>query len=279
MQMLLDFFDPTIPLTLPMFLLVTGTLFLIQVGSYFSTAVPLYYLFTKNTDHKHIDLQSRTASPAQIRDEIKWSMISVTLYTAMSMLLLLLWRSGYFSNLYLLPWERGWGYFFLNIIMLVIVQDCLFYFTHRALHTKALARFHAIHHRSKAPTPFALYSFHPVEGMLHLIRIPVVLILFPVNLIALLISEGIFSNFVNAYGHLNVEPHRLPKPLRWLHPRCAATSTFHNLHHSKGNGNYGFYLRIWDDKLGTLFPETDQTLNRLQQAWNKEDDNSKKYAT
>ena len=46
---------------------------------------------------------------------------------------------------------------------------------------------------------------------------------------------------------------RIP-PFRWMN-----TATFHNLHHTKLNGNYGLFFRFWDRALGTEVPEYEET--------------------
>ena len=65
---------------------------------------------------------------------------------------------------------------------------------------------------------------------------------------------GLVNNIV---AHLGYEfmPRwfiRVP-PFKWM-----TTSTFHNLHHTRFNGNYALFFRFWDRLLGTEVPEYEQ---------------------
>jgi sterol desaturase/sphingolipid hydroxylase (fatty acid hydroxylase superfamily) len=43
------------------------------------------------------------------------------------------------------------------------------------------------------------------------------------------------------------------------------SSTHHNMHHSKFNGNYGVHFRIWDRLLGTEFKDYESEYARIQE--------------
>jgi sterol desaturase/sphingolipid hydroxylase (fatty acid hydroxylase superfamily) len=202
-----------------------------------------------------IRIQERDIRPGQIRREISWSMLSMVVYATLTVATIFAFRKGWFPNLYVAPLERGWLTLIGGFLFILVVQDVLFYVTHRLLHTRLLARFHRVHHASKLPTPFALYSFHPVEALLHFVRIPLILIVCPTNLFVFIFCEVVISNGLNAYSHLNYEP-RWVRNIRWLHERCAAASSYHGLHHEKSQGNYGGYLRLWDRLAGTMLPES-----------------------
>ena len=65
---------------------------------------------------------------------------------------------------------------------------------------------------------------------------------------------GLVNNIV---AHLGYEfmPRwfiRVP-PFKWM-----TTSTFHNLHHTRLDGNYALFFRFWDRLLGTEVPEYEQ---------------------
>lgn len=42
------------------------------------------------------------------------------------------------------------------------------------------------------------------------------------------------------------------------------TSTHHNIHHSKFNGNYGLYFRFWDKMMGTEHPDYVKKYDEIQ---------------
>ncbi|RZK51397.1 MAG: fatty acid hydroxylase family protein, partial [Pedobacter sp.] len=68
---------------------------------------------------------------------------------------------------------------------------------------------------------------------------------------------------INVYGHLGYET--APK---WLRKsflfEIINTSVHHNLHHSKFNGNYGLYFRLWDRLCKTENPDYVQEYDRIQ---------------
>ena len=53
-----------------------------------------------------------------------------------------------------------------HTVVLAVWNDVHFWLNHRLLHLPWLRRFHGAHHRSMVTTPFATYSFHPVEALL-----------------------------------------------------------------------------------------------------------------
>jgi Delta7-sterol 5-desaturase len=43
------------------------------------------------------------------------------------------------------------------------------------------------------------------------------------------------------------------------------SSTHHNMHHSKFNGNYGIHFRIWDRLFGTEFKDYETEYDKIQE--------------
>jgi sterol desaturase/sphingolipid hydroxylase (fatty acid hydroxylase superfamily) len=234
--------------------------------SYFSIAAPLYFLYWTGRRASAAKLRNASILPGQIGYEISWSIRNILIYSVLTVGLVVAWRAGFFPQFYINPAEMGWPYFFLSLVLVILVQDALFYFSHRLLHTRKLMPYHAVHHRSKLPTPFAMYSFHYVEGLMHFSRLPLLMVLIPLCPLALLITEGLISNTINAYSHLNHEPLWMRK-LKGIHERSAGTASVHDLHHSKGRGNYGFYFHFWDKVFKTHLPETSEQIKKVQAQW------------
>jgi sterol desaturase/sphingolipid hydroxylase (fatty acid hydroxylase superfamily) len=144
-------------------------------------------------------------------------------------------------------------WFVLSIPAMVFLHDSLFYWAHRAMHTRWLyARVHRLHHQSVHPTAFAAYSFHPWEALIEaLITVPMFYVI-PTHPLAILIFQT-FSTAYNVYGHCGREfygPGMAQHPLgRWIN-----TSTAHAAHHYRGRHNYSFYFLCWDRWMGTLDP-------------------------
>ncbi len=145
-----------------------------------------------------------------------------------------------------------------SIVGLVLFNDAWFYFWHRLLHTPLLFRWvHAVHHKSVDVTPFSSYSFHAFEGfILGAWTIPfVVFVPFYLPALGLLQGIGLANNVMAHLGYELLPRWWLRAPLlRWTN-----TATFHNLHHTRLQGNYGLFTRFWDRTLGTELPEYERT--------------------
>jgi lathosterol oxidase len=108
------------------------------------------------------------------------------------------------------------------------------------LHTRWLRRFHGPHHRSFVTTPWATYSFHPVEALMlgNVILLPMVLHDFSFWSLA---AVPVFSLFFNCVGHSNYDFFTRVSYSHWF-----AASRRHHLHHAVHNGNYGFQFTFMD---------------------------------
>jgi Delta7-sterol 5-desaturase len=131
-----------------------------------------------------------------------------------------------------------------------VLQDTYFYWTHRLMHHRRLYRlFHRVHHRSTNPTPWAAYSFAPMEALVHAAIVPLGAAIMPLHGSAVF-AFVIFMITLNTIGHFGIELY--PRGFstgrvgRWL-----TTSTYHNLHHSQRGGNYGLYFTFWDRLMKT----------------------------
>lgn len=151
-----------------------------------------------------------------------------------------------------------------SIILALIIHDTYFYWLHRTIHhPKLFNKVHLLHHKSINPSPFTSYSFHFFEGFFEALIAPIIAFTLPIHPVAF----GLFATIsftINVYGHLGYEV--TPKWFRnsFLF-QLLNTSTHHNLHHTKFNGNYGLYFRIWDRLLGTEHPNYVEEFDKMQQ--------------
>jgi lathosterol oxidase len=173
---------------------------------------------------------------------------------------------------YLRPYTRiytdvdafpGW-WIPVSLLLALVVHDTYFYWMHRLLHHKRLFKLtHVVHHQSTNPSPWAAYSFHFIEAFLEGAVVIILVFLLPVHIITLMLF-AVTSFVINVYGHLGYEI--LPAWFRrTVLFEILATSTYHNLHHSKFKGNYGLYFRIWDRWMKTENPEYIKEYDRIQQ--------------
>jgi sterol desaturase/sphingolipid hydroxylase (fatty acid hydroxylase superfamily) len=144
----------------------------------------------------------------------------------------------------------GSGYFIVSIFAMLLLHDTYFYWMHRAVHhPKLFFIFHKAHHQSRNPTPFTSFSFDFAEAVVEAAIIPIMVLILPVHPLAIFLFFNISLAF-NVMGHLGYE--FLPS---WFitHPvlKWVNTSTHHNMHHQKGNGNYGLYFNFWDTFMKT----------------------------
>lgn len=132
-----------------------------------------------------------------------------------------------------------------------------FYALHRALHTKALYRFHAQHHVAKVASPLTSLSFGLVErGGLLLGAIGMSALLSRVMPITQLgVVAYFFTNYLlNMWGHLNVET--LPEGFaRTRLGRFFFSTSFHAMHHARYQGHYGLFAQVLDRALGTYWAD------------------------
>lgn len=159
--------------------------------------------------------------------------------------------------------QFGLGYFFLSILMMILLHDTYFYWTHRWMHTKAVYKYvHKVHHLSTNPSPWAAMAFHPVESVVEAGVIVLIPLIFPVHPLAI----GLFLLFMmayNVYGHLGYElyPKGFSKTSigKWVN-----TSVNHNMHHQQFTGNYGLYFLFWDRIMGTVQSTYDEKFDEIQ---------------
>ena len=135
----------------------------------------------------------------------------------------------------------------------VVGFEAYYYALHRALHTRALIRFHRWHHASRITTPLSGQSLGIVEAAgwnLGLVLIPAILTGFGVLHGGALVAYLILGAAGNIVGHANAEPHPRASGERarsWLtHP-----FTYHALHHARWTGHYGLGTTVLDRVLGS----------------------------
>jgi sterol desaturase/sphingolipid hydroxylase (fatty acid hydroxylase superfamily) len=197
-------------------------------------------------------LQTRRATAADYRRELWTSLRTVVVFAAVFTPVLWLRSNGWGAPDYTGP-RGGWaiaGF----VIVLLIVHDAWFYWTHRLIHRPALfKKWHRTHHRSITPTPFTAYAFDWREAVVQT-GMPVIWQLtVPTPGFAFFVFLGIMI-VRNAWGHCGTELHPHGFADHWLWGQFT-TTTHHDLHHSGGfDSNYGLYFTWWDRICGTEHP-------------------------
>jgi Delta7-sterol 5-desaturase len=212
----------------------------------------------------HRKIQAKFPRGADYVREIGYSLTTCMIFGAVAGIIFSPVISRH-TALYFRVQERGWLYFVATIPIMILIHDAYFYWSHRFLHWRPVFRVvHAVHHRSNNPSPWAALSFHPLEAIVQAGLFLILAFFIPVHPLALLIFF-LWTTFSNVVGHLGFElfSARLTASRwgRWLN-----SSTNHNLHHQKPNGNYALFFRFWDEWMGTTHPNYDETLRSVQNA-------------
>ncbi len=206
-------------------------------------------------------LQSRRPQWLDYRREIIWSLVTACLF-ALGSLLGIFWLSLHgWNQVYRDFTDYSWSYTVASLLLMIVAHDAWFYWTHRLLHRPAWRKLHVLHHRSRTPTPWTAYAFHPGEALVH-IAFPILFaLLMPLHTLVLLLwSVHMITR--NVIGHCGYElfPRWMVNSgwFDWL-----TTSTHHDLHHQDGRYNFGLYFTWWDRWMGSEHP---QYRTRLAQA-------------
>lgn len=221
----------------------------------------LFYVLLKNKiSYKKIQL--KFPKMTDYRREVFFSFISVLFFAGTSAPFFVEPLNQY-SHLYFDINERPLWYYALCFPMMMILHDTYFYWMHRTLHHPKIFKIaHLLHHKSTNPSPWAAYSFHPIEGFFEALIFPIIILILPVHISAL----GLFFFFqiiYNVYGHLGYELYPKDFHKHWL-GRWINTSVHHNLHHKYFDNSYGLYFTFWDRMMGTMAPQYDDTYEEVK---------------
>jgi lathosterol oxidase len=154
---------PWTPMT--SFALTSLFLFLIMLIRYFSVAGLFYLVVWKRPLRwRERELNSDKPSRSAITREILWSISATLIFAVPGAFMLEGWELGW-TRIYLEPTRYGWSYFVLSPLLYMALHDTYFYWTHRLLHQPWWYRHaHYVHHESLSPSPWASFSFHPLES-------------------------------------------------------------------------------------------------------------------
>lgn len=221
----------------------------------------IFYILYPSTFSKN-KIQSRIAKKKDFIREILYSMQAAFILAGMALLLLKSPLVRYTKVYYDISDFSIW-WMPTSMLLALMIHDTYFYWMHRIAHHPSLFKqIHLLHHKSVNPSPWASYSFQFSEAVLEAMVIPIILILIPIHPITLILF-GLLSFIFNVYGHLGYEI-----APRWFRHSLAFeilnTSTHHNIHHAKFNGNYGLYFRFWDRLLGTEHPDYVLEYDKIQ---------------
>ena len=226
-------------------------LFLIILARYFLAAGGCWLLIRACQRRR-----KAAASPLQDRrlregilHDIRLSVLSAAVFAVAAAAVLWLQAHGY-TRLYASVAPSTCWYLGVSYLIVLILQDGMFYVTHRLFHHPRLyAAFHRGHHRSRRTTPWTSFAFDPPEALLQALFLVGVVMLIPLHLITLLAVLSTMTVWA-IVNHLELDclPRRFPHHLlgRWL-----IGPAHHSLHHRRPSLHFGLYFTFWDRVCGT----------------------------
>lgn len=236
------------------FLAATLVLFIIIVGRYFLIAGIFYSVFYKIWPQKFTSrrLNKNQYLRSQFRTELKWSMVTASIFSIFGSIVLLCWDLG-INKVYIDVDAYGIWYLPVSLLILMFLHETYYYWAHRCMHHPKIFRYvHKVHHDSHITSPFTAFSFHPLEALIQAIFLPVILLILPMHFGVLLVQLALMT-LTSVINHLNIEiyPKNFHKHFfgRWL-----IGATHHALHHKQYRYNYGLYFTIWDKVKKTESP-------------------------
>src|SRR5688572_9914821 len=208
-----------------------GVIFMVILMRYLILASIAYLIFYvwKNHRASRKKIQPRFPEHKDYFREIAYSVGTAVIFAAIGFVVFVTPLVKY-TQAYFKIEQYGLGYFLLSILLMILVHDTYFYWTHRLMHGRSIYRFvHKVHHLSTNPSPWAAMAFHPLESVIEGSVIALIAFLFPVHPLAIAIFL-LFMMIYNVYGHLGYELYprgfSTSKVGRWIN-----TSVNHNMHH------------------------------------------------
>lgn len=189
----------------------------------------------------------------QIRLEIKQTMISMPVMSALTAPLFLLEVRGY-AKLYDDPADAPFAlYNILQFPFFICFTDFFIYWIHRGLHHPLIyRRLHKPHHKWIMPTPFASHAFHPLDGFSQSVPYHVFPFVFPLQKFAS-VALFVFINFWTVLIHDGEYVANSP---------IINGAACHTMHHLYFNYNYGQFTTLWDRLGGSYRKPNDELFSR-----------------
>jgi Delta7-sterol 5-desaturase len=225
-------------------------------------AFVIFYVIRKNSI-RHRKIQLKFPKASDYLREISFSTLSLFIFAAVPLVILNSDITRPYTRFYKDINQHGWLYFWAAFPIMMIMHDTYFYWIHRMMHMPGLFKaFHLVHHKSTNPSPWAAYSFHPLEAVAEALISAVFLFTIPVHPTHLIAFFSL-SLVYNVYGHLGFELYPKGFNEHWL-GKWLNTSVSHNQHHQFFKGNYGLYFTFWDRLMGTMRTDYDKDFDKLK---------------
>lgn len=146
-----------------------------------------------------------------------------------------------------------------QMVVFLIGEDFILYWTHRLFHGRRMWRYHAVHHSSEELDWISAARFHPVELFLRGVAADVIMLLIGISPNVLVVL-GPLTVAHSAFVHANLN--WTLGPFKYV----IATPVFHRWHHTAadrgGEKNYASTFPILDILFGTFYMPKDELPDR-----------------
>jgi sterol desaturase/sphingolipid hydroxylase (fatty acid hydroxylase superfamily) len=132
-----------------------------------------------------------------------------------------------------------------SFLLSLLIHETYYYWVHRWMHQPRIFRLvHKVHHDSNITSPWTAFSFHPLEGVLQAIILPLILMIVPLHPYVIVV-QLVFMSISSVINHLEIEI--FPRSF-YHHPvgRWLIGATHHSMHHRQFRYNYGLYFTFLD---------------------------------
>jgi lathosterol oxidase len=228
------------------FILVAG--YVLPAGSFY-----IRYYVRKTPEKEALRIQQRRPTRDQIKREVLLSLSTVAIFSVGATILFELYKPGH-TAIYTNFHDYPLWYLPVSLVLCALAHDTYFYWTHRFMHWQPVFKyFHVGHHKSIAPTPWAIFAFQPLEAITQFIGIMAIVIFMPLHPLVIL-GFLWWDTIVNTAGHTGYEV--VPKVVsRRPVMKLFNTVTHHDHHHTNMKVNFGSFFNMWDRLMGTFLSD------------------------
>lgn len=195
-------------------------------------------------------------SQEQLKEEFQNSFLTSPLHAVLIGLVL---YTGFLKD-----HTNTWLNFTYTFAIVFVWTEIWHYFSHRAMHHKALLFIHREHHKSKITNPMSSISFSFLEKLIFSggIIAPVAALswVMPVSFFGI-VAYYLFYFITNTLGHSNVEIRDPNYAETWL-GKVINTPTYHAMHHARYVKNYGLITSTLDRLFNTMWEDYDKVQRR-----------------
>ncbi len=243
-----DFSNPVI------FLLSTLTMFIVVVGRYFVVAglFQIWFYSIQKNKWQNRWLGKKQINKQQFYKEVKWSIVTSFIFAIIGAITAVFWQKDYtklYDNIYQYPlW-----YLPLSFLISMLIHETYYYWLHRWMHKPGIFKvIHKVHHDSSTTSAWTAFSFHPLEGLLQAIILPLIIMALPMHIYVLLFQLTIMT-FSSVINHLEIETYPVDFHRHFI-GKWLIGATHHSLHHKQFKYNFGLYFTFWDKWIKTESP-------------------------